>query len=135
MSATAAGVIIERRELPPIPAPDRRRWTPPYAAFDGINQCDTYAAIRCGDIHAEIVRFAYWHPNDGVDTVDVSFDARLHVPDEGAGIADIQLDDSHKLYYVGQVATRAAFLLDEARRRHSTVLLQNTVDGGEGSAR
>lgn len=109
MTTTTTGPTIERRDLPPIPVSDGAP----------IDQFETYAVIRCGDVHAEIVRFAYWHPNDGVDTVEVSFDARLHVPDEGAGMANIQVDQPQPLFDVAQVVQRAAFLLDEARRRHA----------------
>ncbi|MCV7382195.1 hypothetical protein H7K38_26630 [Mycobacterium alsense] len=116
---------IERRDLPALPIPDEAP----------IDQFETYAVIRCGDVRAEIVRFAYWHPNDGVDTVAVSFDARLHVPDEGAGIADIHVDDPQPLFDVAQVAQRAAFLLDEARRHHATALPMTAAAGSEGSER
>jgi hypothetical protein len=82
-------------------------------------QWDTYAVLRCGEVHAQIVRFSYWHPNDGIDSVEVSFDARLHIPDEGVGIATIHSDDTDLLHCVGHVATRAASLVDETRCRHA----------------
>jgi hypothetical protein len=110
MTATTMDPTIERPDLPAIPA------------LDGapIDQWDTYAVIHCGEVRAEIVRFSYWHPNDGVDSVEVSFDARLHVPDVGVGLANIHSDDTHKLHCVAQVAKRAAFLVEEARRRYAT---------------
>ncbi|MDT5222488.1 MAG: hypothetical protein QOF15_4593 [Mycobacterium sp.] len=127
---------FERHELPAIPGPDRALLgSPPHGPLVGIAQFDTYAVIRCGDVCAEIVRFAYWHPNDGVETVEVSFDARMHVPDEGAGIANIQLDDPRQLFDVADVARRAGFLLDEARRRHATTAVEASVVDSEGSER
>jgi hypothetical protein len=97
-------LTFARHELPPIPEPDGAP----------IDQFDTYAEVCCGGVHAEVVRFAYWHPNDGVDSVEVSFEARLHVPDRGVGLATIQLDDPCRLLDVSQVAMRAALLLAEA---------------------
>jgi hypothetical protein len=115
------GATFERREMRPVPVPDRALvGPPPYGAFAGINQSDTYAAIRCGDVHAEIIRFAYWHPNDGAETVEVSFDARINgTREDGGGAAEIYAIDPQELFDLAQVATRAAFLLDEARRRHA----------------
>jgi hypothetical protein len=109
MTTTITGPTIERPDLPAIPA----------LAGAPIDRWDTYAVVRCGEVHAEIVRFCYWHPNDGVDSVEVSFDARLHVPDVGVGIANIHSDDTHMLYCAGQVVTQAAYLVDEARRRYA----------------
>src|SRR5947209_6022232 len=103
---TTCSAIEHRPELPAIPA----------LSGAPIMQWDACAVLRCGEVHAEIVRFSYWHPNDGLNSVEVSFDARLHVPDEGVGIANIHSDDTDLLLCVSQIATRAASLLDEARR-------------------
>ena len=109
MTTATMGPTIERPDLPAIPA----------LGGAPIDQWDTYAVVRCGEVHAEIVRFCCWHPNDGVDSVEVSFDARLHVPDVGVGIANIHSDDTHTLHCVAQVATQAAVLVDEARHRYA----------------
>lgn len=97
MTCTTTCPTIEQR--PDLPAH-------PGASGAPIDQWDTYAVIRCGDVHAEVVRFSRWHPNDGVDSVEVSFDARLHVPDEGVGIANIHSDDTDLLRCVGHVEDR-----------------------------
>jgi hypothetical protein len=107
-TSAIAGVTIERRELPPIP---------PYRPFVGINQFDTYAVVRCGDVYAQIERFAYWHPGDGGDTAEISFDTRLHgLAGDGAGIAAMQTSDPSELEVVSQVAFHPAMLLEEAHR-------------------
>ena len=105
MTASITNATFKRHNLPAIPAP----------GAVPINQHDTYAVIRCGDACAEIVRFAHWHPNDGVDTVEVSFEARLH---NAGDHADMPLTEPRELFDLAHVATRAAFLLDEAQRRH-----------------
>jgi hypothetical protein len=115
---TTCSAIEHRPDLPPIPA----------LSGAPIMQWDTYAVLRCGEVHAQIVRFSYWHPNDGIDSVEVSFDARLHIPDEGVGIATIHSDDTDLLHCVGHVATRAASLVDEARCRHA---MGTDPDGNE----
>jgi hypothetical protein len=109
-------VTVERRELPPIPTADRTQWAPPYGAFDGINQFDTYAVVRCGDMYAEIQRFAYWQPGDDVETVEVTSDARLHdLPGDGPGVANVCQADPSQLFDLAQLALNAALILDEVR--------------------
>lgn len=97
---TTCPPIEQRPDLPPIPV----------LSGAPIDQWDTYAVIRCGDVHAEVVRFSCWHPNDGVDSVEVSFDARLHVPDEGVGIANIHPDDTDLLQCVGRCCHAGSLL-------------------------
>jgi hypothetical protein len=105
--ARIAGIIVERRELRPAPAPRGAK----------VNDRDVYATVACGALRAEVVRCCDWDASDGIDTVDISFEARINrLREDGGGAAEIFATDSTELFELAQVAVQTALLLGEARR-------------------
>ncbi|CQD11836.1 hypothetical protein BN1232_02227 [Mycobacterium lentiflavum] len=82
-----------------------------------VNDRDVYATVACGALRAEVVRCCDWDASDGIDTVDISFEARINgLREDGGGAAEIFATDSTELFGLAQVAVQAALLLGEARR-------------------
>jgi ethanolamine utilization microcompartment shell protein EutL len=81
---------------------------------------DTYAEVSCGDITAEVVRFAYWDDRDGRTDVEQTFEVLINGADNGGGVCDVYAEDAETLRALAAVSTQAALLLDEAREQHGT---------------
>jgi hypothetical protein len=97
----------KRRELPPVSAPRGLE----------VSEYDVYATIECGELRAEIARYAVWDPRDGDDAVRVAFDAKINgLREDGGGVAEIYATDSSELFELAQIAVQTALLLGEARR-------------------
>lgn len=97
---------VARYEMPPIPTP----------TGEEISQHDTYATVTCGEIAAEVQRFAYWNPKDQrADDVDITFEATIDGLPDHCGLSDVYADNPAILHQLAAVASAAARLLEEAR--------------------
>ena len=76
-TTTTTGITVERRELPPVPVPN-----PTLGALARVDRFDIYAVVRCGEIFAEVERFAYWDESYGDAPVEVSFETRMSEPED-----------------------------------------------------
>ncbi|WP_137147540.1 hypothetical protein [Mycolicibacterium sp. CR10] len=103
---TAAIPTVERRDLPPVPAPGATKFF----------ETDAYAIVTVGKITAEVLRLSYWDPRDGADSVDIEYEVRINgLPDAG-GLADISVYASGTLTELAAVCITAEVLLAEVTR-------------------
>lgn len=72
-------ISVNQRELPDLPPTGRGL----------VDQWDVYATVAAGDLRAEVARFAYWHPNDGLP-LETTFEVRINGLPETGGTADIR---------------------------------------------
>lgn len=114
--ANLGPVTIQRREMPPVPVPG-----PSLGALARVDRFDTYAIVRCGELYAEVERFAYWEESYGNAPVEVSFEARIYGLPEHGGCCDVYASSPDVLLDLTQVSFYAAMLLDEVRQREEPV--------------
>lgn len=108
-TAVSNGVFVDRWEMPPLPVPD-----PALGAAARIDRFDTYGVVRCGEMYAEVQRFAYW--DETYDEVEVVFEARIYELPEHSGSCDVYSADPSQLLELGQICVLTAMLLGGAQR-------------------
>ncbi|MGD1253959.1 hypothetical protein ACKUT9_06900 [Mycobacterium seoulense] len=102
--------------MPPVPVPETS-----LGALARVDRFDTYAIVRCGELYAEVERFAYWEESYGNAPVEVSFEVRIYGLPEHGGCCDVSANDADGLLDLTQVSFYAAMLLEEARSRLTPV--------------
>jgi hypothetical protein len=107
--STTVPIDITVRDLPPLPTPK--------PGGDPIFQWDTYAKVRCGEIHSAVKRFAYWDERDG-KPLAIGFEAYIDGLPDTCGVADVVATHPDVFDGLAAVAAKTAELLKEVQRRH-----------------